>query len=346
MLYVEVNKKNAETIRKKLRKLDILSLDYDLIKKNDSIFFPVLKKLKGFKTVEMKGKKKKIKPRRITEALRKILTPSELEKLKTSFDVIGRVAIIEIPSELEKKEKQIAKALMSVHKKVDTVAKKTGPMSGEYRVRKLKVVAGKKNTETLYRESGCVMKLDPAKVYFSIRLSHERERIADLVKPKEKILALFAGVGPFPLVISKRNKNTEIVAVELNPSAVKYMEENVRLNKTSNIRIIEGDVKKVMKHFGKWADRILMPLPKSAEEFLVYVMPAAKKKGVIHFYTFSEGENPFINPEKKVKEAAKKCGLKAKVIRKRIVRPYAPDIVQVVLDVMVQQPASGENSID
>jgi len=344
MLYVKASKKNAERTRKKLLQLGILSLEHDLIKKNKFIYFPVLKKPKGFDTVEMKGKKKKVKPRRITEVLKKILTPPEFEKLKTSFDVIGSVAIIEIPPELQKKEKQIAKALMEVHRRVKTVAKKTGPMSGEFRVRKLKVIAGEKNTETVYRESGCVMKLDPAKVYFSIRLSHERERIADLVKPKEKILALFAGVGPFPLVIAKRKRNTEIVAVELNPSAVKYMEENIRLNKLPNIRVVEGDAREAVKHFEKWADRILMPLPKSGEEFLEDVMPSAKNKGVMHFYTFSDGENPFIKPEKAVKKAAEKCGLKAKVIRKRIVRPYAPKIVQVVLDVLIQHPAQRENS--
>jgi tRNA (guanine37-N1)-methyltransferase len=43
----------------------------------------------------------------LKESLKGKLTKKELESLKTSFDVIGDVAIIEIPDELKKKEKDM-----------------------------------------------------------------------------------------------------------------------------------------------------------------------------------------------------------------------------------------------
>ena len=112
---------------------------------------------------------------------------------------------------------KIAEAILKMHKNVRTVLRKMGAMEGVFRVRKMQHVAGEKRTTTLYTEHGVKMMLDVSKVYFSVRLSNERKRIASQVKKGEKILALFAGVGPFPLVISKKHPDTEIVAIEQFP---------------------------------------------------------------------------------------------------------------------------------
>ena len=145
-------------------------------------------------------------PHSLKEALSSKFSEEELRHLTKAFDIIGDIAIIEIPDELVSREKEIAEAIMQVHRNVKVVAKKLGGMTGEYRVRPLKIIAGENRTETEYHENGCRMRFDVAKTYFSVRLSHERERIAAQVKDGENILALFAGVGPFPLVIARKNK--------------------------------------------------------------------------------------------------------------------------------------------
>lgn len=273
----------------------------------------------------------------LRESLRGVLTEREMQKLVTSFDIIGDIAVIEIPRGLGKKQKIIGEALMKIHKNVKVVAKKMGPMSGEFRVRPLKVISGEKRTETEYKESDCRMRFDVSEVYFSVRLSHERERIAELVKDGEKILALFAGVGPFPLVIARKKQNTQIVAIELNPKAVKYLKENIKLNKFENkIQAIEGDVNKVVpKKFKNWADRVLMPLPKGAENFLVSAIRGVKSGGTIHFYRFVDSQNAFEEAEEMVRKAAKKTKVKYKIISKKVIRNYSPKTVQVVLDVRI-----------
>jgi tRNA (guanine37-N1)-methyltransferase len=261
-----------------------------------------------------------------------------MESVIGSFDIIGDIAIIEIPETLSKHETRIGEALLGVHKNLKTILKKLGPMEGEFRVRKVKCIAGEDKTVTLYRESGVAMELDVAKVYFSVRLSHERKRIAELVKPGERILALFAGVGPFPLVIARKEPSARIVAVELNPDAVAFMRKNVERNRAGNVEVVLGDAREaVLRNYRAFADRVLMPLPKGAYDFLDVAFAGAKDGAIIHFYTFADVKEPFVESIAKAECAAEKSGVGIDVVAKRIVRPYSPQTVQVVLDMRVRK---------
>jgi len=337
-LCVKVAKKKAEQLRQKLIRQGVFDPSFVPLKEGDFVFFPMKKLPNGTKGVQKELFSRQVKFHSVEDALRGKLKPSELEELVRSFDVIGDIALIELPPQLKAKQKLIGKAVMEVHRQVKVVAKKTGPMSGEFRVRKLEVIAGEKRTETLYKESGCRMKVDLAKAYFSPRLSFERKRIAEQVKKGEKILALFAGVGPFALVIARRQPNVEIAAIELNPDAVRLMKENIGLNGFKKvIKPILGDVHKVVpaKYRG-WADRILMPLPKDAHEFLADAFLGAKKGCIVHFYHFAPVGKSFAEARKLVREAAKKSGRKAEFVSERVVRPFSPQTEQVVVDFKVR----------
>lgn len=197
------------------------------------------------------------KKRSLKEVLKSKLTKIEFSKLIKSFDIVGDIAIIEIPEELERKEKEIAKALLDVHPHLKTVCKKAGIHEGRFRLRRLKIIAGEKKTETLYKEHGVLIRVDIEKVYFSPRLVYERDRIAKQVKPKEIIGAWFAGVGPYPLVIAKKQPRVgKIYAIELNPDAIPYLENNIRINKLSDKVVpLMGDVKKLILDLPKFDRR-------------------------------------------------------------------------------------------
>ena len=81
---------------------------------------------------------------KLKEALQGKLSTTELEQLRASFDVIGDVAIIEVPLELKKKQTIIGKTLHSLLKNVNVVAVKQGGHTGKYRRQPLAVVAGEK----------------------------------------------------------------------------------------------------------------------------------------------------------------------------------------------------------
>ena len=334
---VKVRRKEAEKLRQKLIAQGLFDPGFVPLREGDFVFFAVKKQPKGTKVVAKELMRRQRQFASVHEALAGRLAKGELEELVRSFDVVGDVAIVEIPEGLKLKEGAVARAVMEVHRNVKVVAKKMGPMEGEFRVRKLKVIGGEKRTETTYKEHGVKMKLDLAKVYFSPRLAFERSRIAELVESGENILAMFAGVGPFPLVIARRKPKVKIAAVELNPDAVRFMRENVKMNRLGeSITPILGDVRTVVpKKFRGWADRILMPLPKGAHEFLHEAFVAAKKGAVVHFYTFGKVGSKYEDAVKLVKEAAEKEKRKVKVLNVRTVRPYAPDVDQVVVDFRV-----------
>jgi len=271
----------------------------------------------------------------LKETLSKKLTKTELSRLKTAFDSVGNLAIVEIDEELEPKERLIAETLIDMNKHITTVVKKVGIHSGELRLQKVKVLAGKKTKETIHKESGCKIKLNVEKVYFSVRLGTERLRISQLIKPDEEVLVMFSGCAPYPCVLSKNSRAKSIVGIELNKNGHKYGLENVRLNKIKNVELYQGDVKKVVPNLNKKFDRILMPLPKSAEDFLDLALSAIKKNGTIHFYDFLHIDDIPKAALSKIKKACKTAGKKYKTLSWNKCGSHAPRTYRICVDFKV-----------
>ncbi len=277
-----------------------------------------------------------MKPRNVNEAMKGSLSEEEIKKLAKSFDTIGDIAIVEIPEGAEKNAQALAKAVMEVNKNIKVVLKKVGERGGEFRLRGYEHLAGENRTETIYREHGCLFKLDVNDVYFSPRESTERQRIAEMAKQGEKILVMFAGIGPFAIVLAKKSKAT-VTAVEINPSAVKYMEENIKLNKVQGkVTAILGDVKDVCKETNSF-DRVLMPLPRGSREFLPFAISSLRKGGILHYYSWgSENDGLFEKPCQDIKRAAEEKGRNASIIGKRKTLPFSPRTWKLCIDAMIK----------
>lgn len=267
----------------------------------------------------------------LREALIKKLTKKELKALITSYDVMGSIAIIEIPDELRKKEKLIAETLLSMHNNVKTVLKKAGIHKGKYRRQKLKVLAGKRTKVAEYKEHNALLRLDVENVYFSPRLSTERKRIFEQVKKGEEVLVMFSGCAPYPVVIAKNTKAKEVYGIELNPLGHKFAVENVKLNKLKNVVVVKGDVRKVIPKLRKKFDRIIMPLPKDAESFLDSAFKASKKGTVIHLYCFTS-EDLFGKLKSKIKAICKDFRKKCRIMRIVKCGHYSPRVYRVCVD--------------
>ncbi|MCK5321757.1 MAG: class I SAM-dependent methyltransferase family protein [Candidatus Aenigmarchaeota archaeon] len=206
-----------------------------------------------------------------------------------SFEIIGDIAIINIAPELTSYKKVIAQTLASLHSNIKVVLSKTGDIEGEYRLADYELLFGDR-TETEYKENTCRFMVDPTKTYFSSKLGTERQRITDQVKDKEQILCMFAGIGPFPINIA-RKKDVTIHAIEINPDAAKYLEKNIAFNKLKGRITFEiGSVADLVPKLEKKYDRIIMPAPKDAEDFLDLALEKIKKGGIINLYTFTPEE--------------------------------------------------------
>jgi|SRR3989344_9091565 len=245
-----------------------------------------------------------------------------------SYDVIGDIAVF---SKLDEKQNLTAKNLLRLNTHIKTVLLKIKQFSGKYRLPKFKVLAGKKTKETQHKENNSLFKLDLEKCYFSPRLANERLRIAKQVKKNEIILVMFSGVAIYPVVISRNSKAKQIYGIEINPNAHKYAIENLMLNKIMNVRLFKGDVKKILPKIKIKFDRIVMPAPKNADEYLHLIKNKVKKNTVVHFYDFSQ-EKDFPNQSiNKIKKHFRKI----KVIRAVKCGAYAPYVYRVCIDFRV-----------
>jgi tRNA (guanine37-N1)-methyltransferase len=271
------------------------------------------------------------------------LTSEELRFLYKSYDIVGDIAVIRVPEPLKRHIKLIAKAVMQINKSVKTVLHQVDPVSGDFRLRKLRWVIGERKTEVLHKEYGCLFKIDLGKCYFSPRLSFERVRIAQLVQVGEVVINMFAGVGCYSIIIAKHSKAEKVYSLDINPVAVKYIEENARLNKVEyRVVPVEGDTKVIIEEkLQNTADRVLMPLPEKAYEYLDYAVLALKPTGgYVHYYGFehaTKNENSVEKVRAKLSEKLQKLYVDFEVSSSRVVRTTGPRWYQVVVDVKVRK---------
>lgn len=256
-------------------------------------------------------------------------------------DLIGSgnkfVALVELEKGQKKKIKKVAEEIVMNNKNVKTVLDRSPCTYGKFRLKKQKIILGQKNTEVLHKEYGHFLKLDPRKVYFSPRESTIRRYISKKIKSKEKILLMFAGVGPYAISISKAQpKIKEIVSIEENPHAFRYLKENIRINKVSHlITPVKGDVKNVCKNFVPDFDRIIMPMIK-AKDFLELAAKLVKKSGTIDIYMVSKEKELFKDSEKFIAGVFKKIKRQYEIKDMRKISLYAPGKWKVLMEIKLK----------
>jgi tRNA (guanine37-N1)-methyltransferase len=336
MLVLKAKLAGAEKAKKKIIAHNALDTGYAVEKDGEFIYFPLKEKIaikgKEFEFIDKEMKEKKYPPTRDLRTLLKgKLTDEEFEQLKTAHDTVGTIAILEIDGELRKKEKVIAEALLESNKNIKTVLRKDKKHAGEFRTQKMVWLAGEKTKETVHKENGVLLQLDVETVYFSARLSTDRKRIMQQIREGEEILVMFSGCAPYPCVFAKNTGAKSIVGIEINPEGHRYGLMNLKLNKIKNVELINGDVNVEVPKLGRKFDRILMPLPKSAQDFLDTALLAAKKGTIIHFYNFLREDN-FIEAERMADAACKKAGRHWKKLCLVKCGQHAPRTFRICLD--------------
>lgn len=304
----------------------------------------------------------------LKDYLSEFLNIDEMKFAPKSFEVVGDIALIEIPTELEKYDKQIGNCLLKLNPNIKVVLKKSGIHEGEFRTQNFNHIAGENRKETIYLENGILLKLNVEDVYFSSKLSTERDYLAKQVKENSKLLIMFSGCGPYTFNILKKEPNIEIIdSIEINPIGHKYALENLELNKNLlkkskkfkqiveelkkekkiinekeiisklNYEIIHfycGDVRKILDNElkNKKYDEIFMPLPKDAYQFLDCAFKAANKGAIVHMYDFAMEDEISSFSSEKVLAAAKKYEKDVEIIETRKVGQASPRKYRVCID--------------
>jgi len=319
-LCVVVPKKKAEPVRKRLLQKGILRRDLQIRSDAKNVYLPVTQRVDlGYpvEAVELEEVEEQVKDYRVLVDI-----PDELRTLlPASYDTLGSIAIVKMADEVVPYAKQIGEAIIATQKAVKTVCMDSG-VADQFRTRKIKVIAGEKSTETVHKEYGMTFKMDVSKVFFSPRLATEREIVAKQVQPDEVVIDMFAGIGPFSILIAKTRSPKAVYSIDMNPEAIESMKANISLNKVSNVTPVLGDAREKVADLEK-ADRIIMNLPHNASDFLADAIRALKPGGIVHYYEIMEDKDLQTRIDA-ISATAMREGRALKELARRKVKSYSP----------------------
>jgi len=253
------------------------------------------------------------------------ILPSDLE-VPTSFDTIGKIAVIDIKDELLEYKKVIAEGLIKTSPKIRTVFRKKRAVSGKFRLRELEFLVGQNDSVALHREYGVSLLVDLQKVYFSPRLSSEHWRITQMIRDGETILDMFTATGIFALLICKYHL-ASVTALDHNPAGISALAQNITMNK------LKGEIFPICSdamvfESSDLFDRVIMNHPSGAEKFLMKADSLLKSGGFLHFYTFVSIENY----EREASRILHQQLPQYKVVHVQRIRQFSPNEYHVAVD--------------
>jgi tRNA (guanine37-N1)-methyltransferase len=319
---VAVERERGEAVRERLADADILDGDHEIAVDGDTIYIPVVDPeavpADLAAAIVERDAAERDRPQ----------TPAAILGYEPSLERLGDIVIVD--EDDDERAHEIADAVMASDVPCETVLNRASPIEGELRVRRWDVLAGN-GTETVHREYGHEFLLDVAEVYFSPRLATERHRVIERVDPDETVVDMFAGVGPYAVPMAARG--ADVVACDLNERAVEYLRENAERNGVADrVTAIAGDVRGIADDYADTADRLVMNLPHSADEFLDTAVRLASDDCVIHYYDIQHEDDPF-GPGVRAIRAAAGDAYDVSVETEHVVKSYAPHEYNVCLDV-------------
>ena len=216
----------------------------------------------------------------------------------TRHEFVGDLILIKLDEEQRKYGGAIGQALLRQHSRTRAIFEDLG-VTGIFRVRNLQLLAVREGqdstTRTQILENGHYLWTDPATVYYSSRLSHEREgTLACAQKLREEVgrpLVVcdpYAGVGPslMPL-ISESDLIGELFAGDLNPAAVQFLRENIK-HTSATIECTDARQLKNRPEMCEKYDLLLVNIPHDTIEHLPDLSPLVRPEGIIRGWAIIE----------------------------------------------------------
>ncbi len=257
-----------------------------------------------------------------------------MAEIERGIDVVGDLAIVKFRDASEEAKKRAGEAMLKEMKNVKGVFEQVGAIEGDFRLRRLSFVAGEGRTITLHRENGCVFRVDIATCFYSPRLSTERLRVAEMVGPGEKVLNMFAGVGPLSITIAKR-RGARVTSCEANERAYALHLENNKLNKVDHlVDTLCADASLLPSLADRKFDRVLMPHPSESERFLRKALTLCEEGGMIHYYRHVLGRDFVEGKSNLLAELEPIIGASSPV-QVRKTREVGPRWLELVADIRV-----------
>ena len=268
---------------------------------------------------------------RVRERLRAAAGDRLANAMPAGYQRLGRVLVLRLPSEYRPYFPVLGDAWQAALP-VRTVLVRTGPIAGELRTPGVERIAGD-GTETEVVEHGVRWRFDAAAIMFAAGNRSERRRAGALVRPGETVVDLFAGIGYFAIPAARHGAR-EVLAVEKNPIAVRYLRENAALNGVAaTLRPVPGDNRTVPLP-AHAADRIFLGYLPSAVPWVARALELVRPGGWLHVHTLADARSATSLAVREVRAALAAAGTEpAEEPRARAVKPYGPGRTHVVVDV-------------
>jgi tRNA wybutosine-synthesizing protein 2 len=158
--------------------------------------------------------------------------------------------------------------------------------------------------------------------------------MAKVCEDGDVVVDMFAGIGYFSLPMAVHSKPEKVYAIEINPVAFGYLEENIRLNEVGHVvDPFLGDCLKMAPE--GVATRVVMGYLSGGETYLPKAMRIIGEEGIIHYHENCPNDLLPDRPASTVRDAAEKEGRDVEVMNQRRIKSFAPGVSHVVLEVSV-----------
>jgi len=210
-------------------------------------------------------------------------------------------------------ERQLAGAtILKQNPRLSVVAVRTAALGTDHRrPESIEIIAGRQRSPliTTHTEFGLRYVIDLEAIFFSTRMSNERQRLCQCVRENERICVPFCGCGPEALQLAAKTPAAHVSAIELNPAAIRCATRSLELLRKAQpeaaqkLLFIEGDVRLMVPSLPLASfDRVVAPRPKGAgdgdgdggsaigdggAEFLSLLLPLLRDGGECHWYDFA-----------------------------------------------------------
>ncbi len=266
----------------------------------------------------------------------------------SGFSIVGSIIHLNLRDELLPYKRVIAAVLLDKVKNCKTVVNKVKNIDNTYRNFEMEVLAGNRNLKTEVKENGCKFELDFGEVYWNSRLHEEHGRVVEKMNEGDVLYDVFCGVGPFAILAAKNG--CEVLANDLNPKCIEWLQRNVEINKVSpsvttfnksGDNFIKEDLKE--DFLNRIADtkyesskfHVTMNLPSTSHTFLPAFLGLFNENElsgikeshlpIVHVYCFMKNkEDPETEAKKLVEETLDK-DISASIIEIFNVRNVAPN---------------------
>lgn len=207
-----------------------------------------------------------------------------------SFQIVGKILHLNLKDEQLEFRKVIGAVLLDKIRGVETVIRKVGEISSEFRCFDVEVLAGTGELRTVHLENGLRFFIDYENVYWNSRLQDERRRLLEKLGRGDVVVDPFCGVGP--LVVPALKKGCRVYCNDLNPVAIDCLKKNLAINHVDCAPLTvqckdAGDFLETL--WGCRVDHVVLNLPERSLEFIRHLR-GCDKNALLHCYFFCKEE--------------------------------------------------------